>query len=69
MEVNLERENQVIYYTVWIRGKLSFLMRLLWIELSVYSSFFTQAYADIKDVFYEKMYEEQVIYYKLYVKK
>lgn len=31
--------------------------------------FFTQAYADIKDVFYEKRYEEKEISYKLYVKK
>ncbi len=31
--------------------------------------FFTQAYADIKDVFYERRYEEKEISYKLYVKK
>ncbi|MBO5176681.1 MAG: AAA family ATPase [Lachnospiraceae bacterium] len=31
--------------------------------------FFTQAYADIKDVFYERRVEETEIYYKLYVKK
>lgn len=31
--------------------------------------FFTQAYADIKDVFYEKRYEEKEVFYKLYVKK
>lgn len=31
--------------------------------------FFTQAYADIKDIFYERIYEEKEISYKLYVKK
>lgn len=31
--------------------------------------FFTQAYADIKDVFYERRFEEKEIIYKLYVKK
>lgn len=31
--------------------------------------FFTQAYADIKDVYYERKYEKDVIAYKLYVKK
>lgn len=31
--------------------------------------FFTQAYADIKDVFYERIYKEKEISYKLFVKK
>lgn len=31
--------------------------------------FFTQAYTDIKDVFYERRYEEKEISYKLHVKK
>ncbi len=31
--------------------------------------FFTQAYADIKDVFYERVYKENEISYKLFVKK
>lgn len=31
--------------------------------------FFTQAYADIKDVFYERNLEKDVVAYKLYVKK
>ena len=31
--------------------------------------FFTQAYADIKDVFYERVYKEKEISYKLFVKK
>lgn len=31
--------------------------------------FFTQAYADIKDVWYDRIYEEKGISYKLYVKK
>lgn len=31
--------------------------------------FFTQTYADIKDVFYEKKYEEKVVNYRLFVKK
>ncbi len=31
--------------------------------------FFTQTYADIKDVYYEKKYEEQEVTYKLFVKK
>ena len=35
----------------------------------ILKDFFTQAYADIKDVFYERRYEEKEISYKLYVKK
>lgn len=35
----------------------------------ILNDFFTQAYADIKDVFYERRYEEKEISYKLYVKK
>ncbi len=35
----------------------------------ILKDFFTQAYADIKDVFYEKEYKENEIYYNLYVKK
>lgn len=31
--------------------------------------FFTQTYADIKDVYYEKKYEEKVVSYRLFVKK
>lgn len=31
--------------------------------------FFTQAYADIKDVYYERQAEDEVLVYKLYVKK
>lgn len=31
--------------------------------------FFTQAYADIKDVYYEREIENDVILYKLYVRK
>ena len=31
--------------------------------------FFTQTYADIKDIFYEKKYEDKIITYKLFVKK
>lgn len=31
--------------------------------------FFTQTYADIKDIFYEKKYEDKIINYKLIVKK
>lgn len=31
--------------------------------------FFTQAYADIKDVYYERQREDEVLMYKLYVKK
>lgn len=31
--------------------------------------FFTQAYADIKDVYYERQYEDDTVVYKLYVKK
>ncbi len=31
--------------------------------------FFTQAYADIKDVYYERKFENDIIVYKLYVKK
>ena len=34
----------------------------------ILKDFFTQAYADIKDVFYERRYEEKEISYKLYVK-
>ena len=35
----------------------------------ILKDFFTQAYADIKDVFYERRSEETEIFYKLYVKK
>ena len=35
----------------------------------ILKDFFTQAYADIKDVFYVKEYKENEIYYNLYVKK
>lgn len=35
----------------------------------IISDFFTQAYADIKDVFYERVFDEDDIFYKLYVKK
>lgn len=35
----------------------------------ILNDFFTQAYADIKDVFYERQFEEKEILYKLYVKK
>ncbi len=35
----------------------------------ILKDFFTQAYADIKDIFYERMYEEKEISYKLCVKK
>ena len=35
----------------------------------ILNDFFTQAYADIKDVFYERRFEEKEIIYKLYVKK
>ncbi len=35
----------------------------------ILNEFFTQAYADIKEVFYEKRYERTEISYKLYVKK
>ena len=36
---------------------------------SILRDFFTQAYADIKDVFYDKRYKEKDIIYKLYIKK
>ena len=35
----------------------------------ILKDFFTQAYADIKDVYYERRYRETEISYKLYVKK
>lgn len=35
----------------------------------IIKDFFTQAYADIKDVYYERTYENEEISYKLYVKK
>lgn len=35
----------------------------------ILKDFFTQAYADIKDIFYEKNYENDYIEYKLFVKK
>lgn len=35
----------------------------------ILNDFFTQAYADIKNVFYERRYEEKEVSYKLYVKK
>lgn len=35
----------------------------------VLKDFFTQAYADIKDVYYERLYENDIIKYKLYVRK
>ena len=35
----------------------------------ILKDFFTQAYADIKDIFYERRYEGKEISYKLYVKK
>lgn len=35
----------------------------------ILKDFFTQAYADIKDVFYDKRYKEKDIIYKLYIKK
>lgn len=35
----------------------------------ILKNFFTQAYADIKDIFYEKIHEDDSIEYKLFVKK
>lgn len=35
----------------------------------ILNDFFTQAYADIKNVFYDRKYKEKEILYKLYVKK
>ncbi len=67
-EVRAGKPNNILHSLNTGKAKISYESVLDRTE-RILKDFFTQAYADIKDVFYERRYEEQVIFYKLYVKK